>query len=165
MQYGGFPLSFFEKDRDIVCERLVESMDRVISMDIPRIKKISSENLVNAKRLLNFLALKKPGEVSQNNLANYLDCSSTTVKNILDVLEKTHLIFHVEPFGSASTRSKKSWRYYFATSSLRNILNNDLDDNVQDFNAYKGFLLENLVASIFFTLKNKKTCLLICFMI
>lgn len=156
IHYGGFPTSFYEKNTDIITEKLVEIVSRVISKDLPRMGNISSDNLVNAARLLNFLALQQPGEVSQNNMANYLDCSATTVKNILEILEKTHLLFHCEPYGSASTRYKKSWKYFFATSSLRHILNQDLDNPIQNQKAYEGILLENFVAASLFNLKNRK---------
>ena len=70
-----------------------------------------------------------------------LDCSSTKIKHLLNTLEKTHLIFHCEPYGSASKRYRKSWRYFFATASLRNVLNNDLDNPIYNIKAYKGILL------------------------
>ena len=73
-----------------------------------------------------------------------------------NLLEKTHLIFHCEPYGSASTRYKKSWKYFFATSSLRHVLNQDLDNPIQNQKAYEGILLENFIASTLFNLKNRK---------
>ena len=52
--YGVFPISFFEEDMDIVCERLNNVIRRVITKDILRFGKISTDNLENAHRLLNF---------------------------------------------------------------------------------------------------------------
>ena len=154
IEYGGFPFSFLEKDVNIINERLVSTINKVISKDIPRIGNNSPGNIDYAYRLINFLALQKPGEISQNNISNYLDCSSTKIKHLLNTLEKTHLIFHCEPYGSGSKRYRKSWRYFFATSSLRNVLNNDLDNPIQNMKAYKGILLENFVASILYHLKS-----------
>ena len=152
LEYGGFPMSFYEKNLNYTSSRLKDIVRKVVGSDMNNIRSISPETQVNSIRLLNFLALQKPGDVSQNKIANYLDTSSSNIKNILDVLEKTHLLFHTEPYGSASKRSKKSWNYYFATSSLRHSLVMDLGNVFRDSNAYKGILLENFVASSFFNL-------------
>lgn len=154
IEYGGFPFSFTENEPYIIYEKLVEMMNRVISQDIPKIGSISTDNMINAYRTLNYLALEKSDKISQNSIANYLECSSSTIKNILDILEKTQIIFHTEAYGSASKRYKKSNRYYFATSSLRNSLNQDLDNPIQDIKAYNDLLLENFVASTLYHLKN-----------
>lgn len=156
IEYGGFPSSFTERDTEIICERLTDMINRVISQDIPKIGSISSENIINAYRTLHYIALEKPDRISQNNIADYLECSSTTIKNILDILEKTQLIFHAEAYGSATKRYRKTNRYFFATSSLRHALNQDLDNPIQDMKAYKGLLLENFVASTLHHLKNNE---------
>ena len=40
-------------------------------------------------------------------MAKYLKTSQANVKNILDILEKTHLIFSIESYGTSSKRMKK----------------------------------------------------------
>ncbi|MBE6493957.1 MAG: ATP-binding protein [Methanosphaera stadtmanae] len=156
LMYGGFPISFYEKDYMNIIERLDAVIKKVIVSDMHKIGNISVDSQVNSIRLLNYLALQKPGEISQNNIANYLNTSSSTIKNILDILEKTHLLFHCEAYGSSSKRSKKSWKYYFATPSLRHALVSNLGNTMKDPMAYKEILLENLVATNFFNLTNKR---------
>jgi predicted AAA+ superfamily ATPase len=153
LMYGGFPLSFFEKNSRNIAERLEAVVKKVILTDMNNIGSISADSQVNSIRLLNYLALQQPGEISQNNIAKYLNCSSTTIKNILDILEKTHLIFHVEAYGSSSKRAKKSWKYYFATSSLRHALVSKIGNTMINQIPYQGVLFENLVASSFFNLR------------
>lgn len=156
LRNGGFPISFYEKNDDNVSQRLREVVKKVLISDIANISTISSEKYINSIRLLNFLAVQKPGDISQNKLANFLNVSPTTVKGIIDLLEKTHLIFHTEPYGSAAKRSKKSWKYFFASSSLKHALVKDLGSSMRDVKAYEGILLENLVASTFFNWTNRK---------
>ena len=105
---------------------------------------MKSDNYENCQRLINLIASKKTAEISQNSTANYLGCSSNTIKNLLNSLEKTHLIFHCEAYKS----SGKSRRYYFLTSSLKHIINKDLENQICDMKAYKERLMENFVASI-----------------
>jgi len=38
--------------------------------------------------------------------------------NILDVLEKTQLVFSVKPYGGAGKVVKKPWKYYFLSPSI-----------------------------------------------
>ena len=75
--------------------------------------RIGFNNQILANRILRFLATQPTGEISQNNLANYFNTAISNVNNVLDILEKTHLIFHCEPYGVASTRARKPWKYNY----------------------------------------------------
>ncbi len=121
-KFGGFPILFDKKTHREICEDLVEITERVITKDMPQIKEISSENKSNAKRILRYFALQQPAELTQVNLANFLKTSTANVNKILDLLEKTPLIFHCEPYAGSDKRVKKSWKYYFATPSIRHAL-------------------------------------------
>ena len=155
-KFGGFPILFDKKSHREICEDLVEITQRVITKDMPQIKELSSENQSNAKRILRYLALQQPGELTQANLANYLKTSTANVNKILDLLEKTHLIFHCEPYGGSAKRVKKSWKYYFATPSIRHALSTKVGNPLLGSDDYEGFLLENLVASNLFNLSNNQ---------
>lgn len=54
-----------------------------------------------------------------NKISKYLKTAVGNVETILNLLEKTHLIYHLEPSGSPSLRTKKARKYYFATSSIK----------------------------------------------
>ena len=155
-KFGGFPILFDKKSHREICEDLVEITQRVITKDMPQIKDISSENQSNAKRILRYLALQQPGELTQANLANYLKTSTANVNKILDLLEKTHLIFHCEPYGGSAKRVKKAWKYYFAAPSIRHALSTKVGNPLLGTEDYEGLLLENLVASCLFNLSNKQ---------
>lgn len=152
LKFGGFPILFDKQSHREICEDLVEITQRVITKDMPQIKEISSENQSNAKRILRYLAIQQPGELTQANLANYLKTSTANVNKILDLLEKTHLIFHCEPYGGSAKRVKKSWKYYFATPSIRHALSTKVGNPLLGTDDYEGLLLENLVASNLFNL-------------
>lgn len=151
LKYGGFPSSLFEKNKYVICQKLNEIINKIVENDL---NNISSDSKIYASRILRFLSLQKPGEVSQNKIADFLDCSSGNVKNIISILEKTHVIFHVEPYSSSSKRIRKSWKYYFATPSLRHSLSLNIGTISRDLNAYMGILSENLVGSLLFNLSN-----------
>ena len=156
VKFGAFPILFDKKTHREICEDLVEITERVITKDLSQIKEISSSNQSNAKRILRYFALQQPGELTHANLANYLKTSSANVNKILDLLEKTHLIFHCEPYGGSAKRVKKSWKYYFATPSIRHALSKKVGNPLLGSDDYEGLLLENLVASNLFNLSDRQ---------
>lgn len=156
LYYGGFPSSFYQNPYN-TSKKLLDIIYKVINTDMKDFKDFSSKTQYYTYRILYFLALQKPGDLSQNSMANKLGCPASTVGTILSTLEKTHLIFHTGPYTSSPKRETKSFNYYFATPSLRHALALELGIASTDPQAYKGVLLENLVASSFFNLKNEKS--------
>ena len=155
LTYGGFPTSLFEYNHKIICKNITDMIEKVISHDMGSIESINSEIQTHANRLLRFLALQKPGDISQEKMRTYLGTSKGTVRKILDILEKTQLIFHCEPHMESAKRSIKSWEYFFATSSIKHVLTSSIGNLNSNKKAYLGVLLENLVASTLFYLSNE----------
>ncbi len=155
-KYGGFPFLFNDSNPLDITSKLIDICEKIVNTDMINIKNFTAENQANAKRILRFIALQEPGEASQAKLSNYLKTSTGNVKNILDILEKTQLLVHCEPYGGEAKRIKKSWKYYFATPSLHNVLSSKYGNNLKNSNEYEGILLENLVASTLFNIRNRK---------
>ena len=152
LKYGGFPSPYRQKTTEI-SKKIIDSIDRVITTDMEHIQNINGQTGILAYQLLYFLALQNPGEISKGSIANNLDSNKPTIHKLLNILEKTQLIFHVEPFTSSAKRTTKPNKYYFATSSLKHILSQNLGNaNLEEKNAYMGKLFENFVASSFFNL-------------
>ena len=154
LKYGGFPSSFYH-DKHRAIKRLEETIERVILVDMPNISQLSRESILYSSRLLYFFAQQNPGQISRNAISNFLDCHINTVNNIIDTLEMTHLIFHLESFTSSPKRRNKPFEYYYATPSLRHALSYNLGIASTNPKAYEGILFENLVASTFNNLKIK----------
>lgn len=155
LKYGGFPSSFNQKPHEII-KTMTDIIDKVITVDIENIKGINGQTGYLASQLLYFFALQNPGKISKGSMANHLDSNKMTINKILELLEKTQLIFHIEPFTSSAKRTTKPNKYYFATSSLKHILSTNLGNaNLEAKEAYMGKLLENFVASSFFNLKSR----------
>ena len=152
-KFGGFPTYFSEKNHRIILNKIVDMTQKIINVDMTNIKNFTVENQTNANRLLRYLSLQRSSDVSQTKLSKELMTSQSNIKNILDTLEKTHLIFHYEAYGTSSKRINKSYKYYFATSSIKNALSTITGNTMKNTTEYEGILLENLVAS---TLNNIK---------
>ena len=156
LRYGGFPILARKLDFRKLSANIVDMVEKVVNTDMVAIKNFTFENQTNSNRILRYLALQNAGDLSQNNLAKYLKTSQANVKNILDILEKTHLIFSLEAYGTSSKRTKKTKKYYFATSSIKNALSTKSGNTIKDVKQYEGILLENLVASILFNLTQRE---------
>lgn len=155
IKYGGFPTSFNQDAHEII-KTNVDMIEKVVTTDMGNIKGINGQTSYLASQLLYFFALQNPGEISKGSMANHLDSNKMTINKLLELLEKTQLIFHVEPFTSSAKRTTKPFKYYFATSSLKHILSMNLGNaNLEAKEAYMSKLFENFVASSFFNLKNR----------
>lgn len=155
LQFGGFPSSFF-KEKSQITKRILEVVDNVVTTDMTEIEGMAAETHYLAFQILNFFAFQNPGEVSKGSLANTFDATKLLINKVLDVLEKTQLIFHIEPFTSSVKRTTKPHEYFLATSSLKHNLTLSVGNAVlEDETAYMGKLLETNVASSFLNLDGR----------
>ena len=155
-KFGGFPSVMHDTNYRNATKKLYYSIETVITKDLGTMNNLTANTQTNALRLIKFLAEKYPGDISQNALANKIKTSAGSVNTIMDLLEKTHLIFHIEPYSGANTRAKKSWQYYFATPSLMNAINIKFGFSSINLTEYEGVLLETLVGSSLVNLKNSE---------
>lgn len=113
LKYGGFPILARKINFRRLSTNLVGMIEKVVNTDMVAIKNFTFENQTNSNRILRYLALQNAGDLSQNNLAKYLKTSQANVKNILDILEKTHLIFSIEAYGTSSKQYEKNQKILF----------------------------------------------------
>jgi len=155
LQFGGFPSSFYLETSEIT-KKLINIVDKVVTTDMNNIEGMSEDTRYLAFQILNFFAFQNPGEVSKGSLSNRFDASLSSINKVLDILEKTQLIFHIEAFTSSVKRTTKPHEYFLATSSLKHNLALDIGNALlEDKKAYMGKLLETYVASRFLNLDNQ----------
>ncbi|MDR3291466.1 MAG: hypothetical protein LBT10_04875 [Methanobrevibacter sp.] len=102
----GFPFNF-NFDEENSYKKIFTVVENLIEKDIPSVKSFNSSTKDVIRRIIFYIALQKPGGTSNQKIANYLSISSTTVREILSVLEKTQLLFNVKPYGGPSKILKK----------------------------------------------------------
>ena len=141
-----------EMDEKAVYDRIISMIDRVIERDIFSIHSFKSESKETIKRIIYFLASQSPGGTSHARLAKHMETSSKQIRNILDVLEKTHLIFSIKPYGGAGKIAKKSWKYYFLSSSTNVAIRFKLG-LYSNSKEKLGVLAENIVAAYLFRIR------------
>ena len=155
LQFGGFPSSFYLENSEIT-KKLINMVDKVVTTDMNNIEGMSEDTRYLAFQILNFFAFQNPGEVSKGSLSNRFDTNLSMINKVLNILEKTQLIFHIEAFTSSVKRTTKPYEYFLATSSLKHNLALDVGSALlEDKKAYMGKLLETYVASRFLNLDNQ----------
>ena len=152
--YGGF-CSILDKIfiEDMKSE-LWSIISKIISEDIAPEFELNQETENIVYRVLVLIASQKPGEISQNKVAGNLSRSTSTINKIFKILEQTKILFHYQAYGGSESQSRKSWKYYITTSSLKNGINKKFGHSIKNQNDYEGILLENMVASSLFNLRN-----------
>ena len=145
----GFPSTLKFKAKDSYNE-INSIIDNVIEKDIDSVKSFNSSTKDNVSRIITYLGLAKPGSVSNQKIANYLSISPKLVHEILNVLEKTQMIFSLKPYGTGGIVVKKPWNYYFLHSSLKSAINYEMGRFNLDNRKCLGALAENYVASSLF---------------
>ena len=151
IQYGNLPFSLNDNPLEIVPETL-DITDRIIEKDFLLINSLNKKTKKASYSLIKQLAMRKPGKINNNSLANLLDIDSKTVKSILETLEKTEMIYHIDTYKSPSNREKSSYEYYFLATQIKAayyLNNGDVSNNYRE---YLGILLENLIATSLFKL-------------
>lgn len=150
--YKGFPFTLNMSQIE-AHEKIFSMIDRVIEKDVFSIRSFNTETRNTISRILAFLALQSPGGTSDAKLSERLGISPTLVRSILDVLEKTHLIFSVKPYGGAGRVVRKSWKYYFLSPSINTAIRFKLGSYDRNSKEMFSVLVENLVASYFIRMK------------
>ncbi len=150
--YNGFPFSLNMKQTE-AHEKLFSMIERVIEKDIFSIQSFNTDTRNTISRILAFLALQSPGGTSDAKLSQLIGISPTTVRSVLDILEKAHLIFSVKPYGGAGKIVRKPWKYYFLSPSINGAIRFKLGAyDAHDSNMF-GVFLESLVASYMIRMK------------
>lgn len=150
--YKGFPFTLNMSQIE-AHEKIFSMIDRVIEKDIFSIQSFNTETRNVISRILTFLALQSPGGTSDAKLSERLGVSPTSVRSILDVLEKTRLIFSIKPYGGAGKIVRKSWKYYFLSPSINTTIRFKLGAFDRNNKEMFGVLVENMVASYFIRMK------------
>lgn len=155
IQYGNIPFAINDNHLDVVQETL-DINDRIIEKDFLLIASLNETTRKSTFPLIKQLAMQKPGTTNNTSLANMLDIDSKTVKKLIETLEATGLIYHIESYGSSANRERKSYEYYFLATQIKAayfLSNGDVSSNYRE---YLGILLENLMATSLYKLQISK---------
>ncbi|MFA5382829.1 MAG: AAA family ATPase [Candidatus Micrarchaeia archaeon] len=111
----GFPLSF-ERPIEYTSETI---LSKIIVDDFPGISGFNIEVSNIAKGIVNILALSSPDVISLSTFSNSLDCSKTTVSNILNAFVLSSLLIPILSDKQSSVKIRKEPKYLFSSPAIR----------------------------------------------
>lgn len=122
--YGSYPEIFKLDSSEQKAQRIKYLASNYLYKDILKFDNIRSSEVVI--KLLQALALRIGGEVSYNELANFIGVNKRTVANYIGLLEKAFIVFRLSPYsGNLRKAIGKMRKIYFFDLGIRNaIINN-----------------------------------------
>jgi len=140
--YGMYPDVFnYPGNEKIVLNNLINSY---LYKDVLALSGIKKPDML--QKLTQALALQIGNEVSYNELSQLLGINKETVSNYIELLEKTYVVFRVQPFSrNIRNEIKTSRKIYFYDTGLRNALIANF--NPLELRVDKGVLWENFLIS------------------
>jgi len=152
---GGFPNTVYLSE-DEIYKQTYKMIQKVVEMDIGQTKIYRNGTKNAIFKILRFLSLQTPGELSENKLSNLIGVSSSLIHEILTLLTKTQLIFPVTPYGGVGKQLRKPFKYYFLSPTLKASINDAYGWYSKESNQFLGILSENLVASTLYLMEKHK---------
>jgi predicted AAA+ superfamily ATPase len=152
LSYKGFPFTM-NMGQNEAHKKIFSMIERIVEKDVFSIKTFNTDTRNTITRIITFLALQSAGGTSDSKLANRIRTSPTLIRSILDVLEKTHLVFSIKPYGGAGKIINKPWKYYFLSPSINSSIRFKLGAYDSKNREMLGILTENLIASTFIRMK------------
>lgn len=149
LRFGGNPelVSILAIDKKI--SYLKEMNATYIMKDIKSL--IKEENITAFNDMLYYLAQNQGQLISVNSLSGELKLNNSTVENYLEILSQTYVLHKIQSYSkNLSNENKKSKKFYFYDSGIRNAILNNFSES-QSRND-KGSIYESYVCN--FLIKN-----------
>lgn len=113
---GYYP--FFFEDKASYSSKMLSIIEKTIYEDISNYYKLKTENLINFKRILSYLATLPPGELNRNNIAKNIGIDNKTIQNYLEILQETGLVELIMKNKSGSNLLKKTEKIFLDNPDL-----------------------------------------------
>jgi hypothetical protein len=138
MTFGGYPKVTSIEDIELKKTILKDLYDTMVLKDIART--FSIDDISSLELFSKYLSLNIGNLVSYENLSNDIKISFQTIKKYLDAMEKSYLIYRVQPFYKNKIKEIiKQPKIYFIDTGLRNLISKSFNQNPE------GNLFENYV--------------------
>jgi len=116
LKVGIYPFYFEDKLRYI--DRINDTIDKVLYIDIGKIYSIQPDKIENIKKLLSTICVSKPFEFTIENLSREVGITKSTLYKYLNYLNKAELISLVTNEAKRFANIKKADKLYMANSNL-----------------------------------------------
>ncbi|RPH93571.1 MAG: ATP-binding protein, partial [Calditrichaeota bacterium] len=116
LESGYYPFLF--EDRENYHRKILNVIDKTIYEDISNFYNLKTENLINFRRILAYLATIPPGQLNRNSIAKHIGLDNKTVENYLRILNETGLICQVRENKAGSHLLKGNEKFYLDNPNI-----------------------------------------------
>lgn len=142
LKYGTLPFALSHTNESLIYQSIGKVMDDIIEKDVTQLNAFDKPTLSKLSQLL--YAISGADTVSLVKLGQTIDLDPKTITQALDTLEKTAVLLRIYPYGAHYSQVKKPSKYLFTSSAYRAMYYN-LIGSVEQYDNYKGRLLEDIV--------------------
>lgn len=142
LKYGTLPFALSHPNESLIYQTIGKVMDDIIEKDVTQLNAFDKPTLSKLSQLL--YAISGADSVSLAKLGQTVGLDPKTITQALDTLEKTEVLFRIYPYGAHYSQVKKPSKYLFTSSAYRAMYYN-LIGSVEQYDNYKGKLLEDIV--------------------
>ncbi len=142
LKYGTLPFALSHTNESVIYQSIGKVVDDIIEKDVTQLNAFDKPTLSKLSQLL--YAIAGADTVSLVKLGQTVDLDPKTITQALDTLEKAEVLLRIYPYGAHYSQVKKSSKYLFTSSAYRAMYYN-LIGSVEQYDNYKGRLLEDIV--------------------
>ena len=113
---GYYP--FFFEDEENYHQKIMNIIDKTIYEDISNYYRLNTENLVNFRKILSYLATIPPGQLNRNSISKHIGLDNKTIENYLNILNETGLVCMIKENKAGSGLLKTTEKIYLDNSNL-----------------------------------------------
>ncbi len=116
LESGYYPFLF--EDEENYHQKILNIIDKTIYEDISNFYKLRTENLVNFKKILSYLATIPPAQLNRNSISKHIGLDNKTVESYLGMLSETGLVCRVRRNKAGSALLKGTEKIYLDNSNI-----------------------------------------------
>ena len=116
LENGYYPFLF--EDEANYHQKILNVIDKTIYEDISNFYKLKTENLINFRKILSYLATIPPGQLNRNSISKHIGLDNRTVENYLQILSETGLVCLVKENKAGSSLLKSTEKIYLDNSNI-----------------------------------------------
>ena len=142
LKYGTFPFVVISPSDAVAFDQIKKTLEKVVSVDMVRIEKFSSDIISRVPSVLYTLA--SSDKCNLNSVSKSIGINRHTLASILETLEKTETVWRLYPYGSHHSQVRKPSKYLFTSPAFRSMYFS-LTESVSQHDDYKGKVFEDVV--------------------
>lgn len=124
MGLGYYP--FILEDIETYSQKIQRIIEKTIYEDISNHYTLKTENLINFKRIISYMATIPPGELNKNNIAKNIGLDNKTIQIYLDILQETGLVELILKNKAGSNILKKTEKIFLDNTDLYKSISDEI---------------------------------------